>query len=79
MSIFSSHGDFDRNHLETGEVCDYIDMKTEMLNGLSVTSAANWTEIPEIDIDASWLDFGDIFDGFLDGIGDFIAGIFDGI
>ena len=78
MSIFSSHDDFDRYHAKTGEVCNYAEMKTEMLSGLSISSS-DWTEIPDIDIDASWLDFGDVFDGFFDGIGDFIGGIFDGL
>lgn len=77
MSIFSSHSDFDRYHAETGEICDYVEMKTEMLKGLSASSAADWTEIPDLDIDASWLDFGDVFDGLLEGIGEFIGGILD--
>ncbi len=73
MSTFSSHSDFDRYHTETGEICDYVEMKTEMLKGLSASSAADWTEIPDLDIDASWLDFGDVFEG----IGEFIGGILD--
>ncbi len=79
MSIFSGHTDFDNYHQKSGEIYDYVQMKTEMLNGLSISSTANWTEISDIDIDASWLDLGDIFDGLLEGIGDFISGIFDGI
>ena len=79
MSTFSSHSDFDKHHAETGEICDYTDMKTEMLSGLSVSANTDWTEIPDIDIDSSWLDFGDVFDGLLEGIGDFIGGIFDGL
>jgi hypothetical protein len=79
MSTFSSHSDFDKYHEETGEACDYVEMKTEMLSGLSVSSTADWTEIPDIDIDASWLDFGDVFDGLLEGVGEFIGGIFDGL
>ncbi len=79
MSTFSTHSDFDRYHMETGEVCSYTEMKTEMLSGLSVPSSADWTEITDIDIDASWLDFGDIFESVFEGIGDFIGGIFDGI
>ena len=72
MYIFSSHSDFDSYHQATREVCDYVAMKTEMLDGLT-TSAANvdWLEIPNLDIDASWLDLGDIFGGILEGIGDF--------
>ena len=79
MSTFSSHSDFDKYHEETGEICDYTEMKTEMLSGLSVSQTSDWTEIPDIDIDASWLDFGDIFDGLLEGIGELIGGIFEGL
>lgn len=79
MSVFSSHNDFDFYHEKSGEACDYIAMKTEMLNGLSLSSVSDWTDIPDLDIDASWLDFGDVFEGLLDGIGEFISAIFDGI
>jgi len=77
MCTFSSNIDFGKYHAETEETYDYSEMKTEMLSGLSVSSSANWTEIPDIDIDASWLDFGDVFGGVFDGIGDFIGGIFE--
>lgn len=70
MSTFSSHTDFDKYHEETGEVCDYTEMKSEMLSGLSVSSNTDLFDIPNIDIDASWLDFGDVFEG----IGEFIGG-----
>lgn len=79
MSSFSSHEDFDSYHEQTGETCDYVEMKTEMLGGLSVSPNPDWRTIPETDIDASWLDFGDTFDGIFEGIGDFVGGIFDGI
>lgn len=79
MSTFSSHSDFDTYHQLTGEACDYVAMKTEMLSGLSISSNTDWTDIPDLDIDASWLDFGDIFEGLLEGIGEFIGGIFDGL
>lgn len=79
MSTYSSHSDFDRYHQETGEICDYTQMKTEMLNGLSVSPNSDWMDIPDLDIDTSWLDFGDVFDGVLDGIGDVISGILDGL
>ena len=84
MCTFSSHSDFDAYHIATGEACDYIVMKTEILNTIATTtassiSAVDWLSIPDLDIDASWLDFGDVFEGVLDGVGDFIAGIFDGI
>ncbi len=77
MSTFSSHGDFDIYHEETGEVCDYVEMKSEMLTGISNAPAADWASIPDIDLDASWLDLGELFEGVLEGIGEFIAGILD--
>ena len=79
MSTFSSHSDFDTHHEKNGEICDYAEMKTEMLSGLSASPTSDWTEIPDIDIDASWLDFGDIFEGIFDGIGSLIAGILDNL
>ena len=79
MCTFSSHADFDSYHELTVEICDYVSMKPEMLSGLATNSSADWLAIPDLDIDASWLDFGDIFDGILDGIGDIISGIFDGL
>jgi len=79
MSTYSSHSDFDEYHEKTGEVCNYVEMKTEMLTGLSDSTIADWTEIPDMDIDASWLDFGDVFEGLLEGIGELIGGIFDGL
>ena len=30
MCTFSSHSDFDKYHQETGEICSYVDMKSEM-------------------------------------------------
>ena len=79
MVMFSSHSDFDEYHKKIGEVCDYVAMKTEMLNGLSISLTTDWFEIPNLDLDASWLDLGDVFDGILEGIGEIISGIFDGL
>ena len=79
MCTFSSHSDFDAYHELTGEVCDYVGMKTEMLSGLAMSSSSEWLTIPDLDIDASWLDFGETFGGILEGIGEFISGIFDGL
>ena len=79
MCTFSSHSDFDAYHQMTGEKCDYVSMKAEMLNGLATNTSADWLAIPDLDIDASWLDFGGVFDGLLEGIGEFVSGIFDGL
>lgn len=76
MSTFSSHSDFDNYHRQTGEICDYVSMKTEMLQGLSLSSS---NLIDLTDIDVSWLDFGEAFGGILEGIGELIAGIFEGL
>lgn len=79
MSTYSSHSDFDKYHEQTGEICDYAEMKTEMLQGLSLTNGLEVSEITDLDIDASWLDFGEIFGNIFEGIGEFIGGIFEGI
>ena len=79
MSTYSSHSDFDRYHLQTGEACDYAAMKSEMLQGLSVSSGTEALDLPDLDIDASWLDFGEVFGNVVEGIGDFVSGIFDSI
>jgi hypothetical protein len=77
MSTFSSHSDFNEYHQETGEACNYVEMRTEMLEGISLSESVNWVDVPDVDLDASWLDFGDIFGGVLEGIGEFFAAIAD--
>ena len=79
MSTFSSHSDFDAYHEQTGEVCDYTAMKTEMLEGISITDSVNLTDMPDVDLDASWLDLGGILEGVLEGIGEFFGAILEGI
>lgn len=54
-------------------------MRTEMLKGLSTNNSTNWASIADVDIDTSWLDFGDVFDGILEGLGDLFLGIFEGL
>lgn len=78
LSIFSSHSDFDEYHAQTGEICDYATMKSEMLAGLSASENTGWFDLPDFDIDMSWLDFGDGFGDVLGGIGEFFGGILDG-
>ena len=77
MSVYSSHRDFDDYHRSTAEVCDYTAMKSQMLEGIS-TSDVHLSELPEVDIDISWLDFG-IFEGILTGVGEFFSAIAEGI
>jgi hypothetical protein len=79
MSTYSSHKDFDAYHEQTGEVCDYTEMKSEMLEGISLSDGVHLSELPDIDLDVSWLDFGPVFDGVLEGIGEFFAAIAEGI
>lgn len=79
MSTFSSHSDFDNYHNEIGEICNYAEMMSKMLQGLSNSEAVKLTDFPDLDIDTSWLDIGDVFGSILEGIGDFISGIADGI
>lgn len=79
MSTFTSHSDFDNYHLEIGETCDYATMKAEMLEGISLTDTIHLVDLQEIDLDASWLDMGDLLGGVLEGIGDFFSAIAEGL
>ncbi|MGK0391081.1 MAG: hypothetical protein ACI94Y_003842 [Maribacter sp.] len=54
-------------------------MKSEMLYALASSPHTDWTDISVLDLDASWLDFGDIFEGLSEGIEAFIGEIFDGL
>lgn len=74
MSVFSSHNDFNQYHQETGEACSYTDMKAEMLSGISDTDL-DLLNIGDVNLDASWLDFGAVFEG----IGDFFSSLDIGI
>lgn len=79
LSIFTSHELFDSYYEKQGEERDYVKMKKEMLEGISNKDTSDWLQIGTYDIDASWLDLGDVFEGLLEGIGDFISGIFEGL
>lgn len=79
MSTYSSHSDFDHYHQETGEVCDYTSMKAEMLEGISLTDSIHLPDLTDIDLDASWLDIGDLLGGMLEGIGEFFSSILSSI
>lgn len=79
MSTYSSHADFDEYHQATGEICDYTSMKAEMLEGISIVDTVHLIDLPDINLDASWLDIGEILGGLLEGIGEFFSSIADGL
>ena len=79
MSVFSNHHDFDKYHEVTGEVCDYTEMKSTMLEGISTSEVASTPSIPTTELDASWLDIGNLLDGVFEGIGEFFSAIAEGI
>lgn len=79
MSVFSSHDDFDKHHEVTGEICDYTQMKSTMLEGISTSDVASIPSIPTVELDASWLDIGGLLEGVFEGIGEFFLAIADGI
>ena len=54
-AMFNTHHDFDRMHSAAGEACDYLAMKREMLESLSIGTPSSW-----FDFDLSWLEFPDI-------------------
>lgn len=61
--MFNTHSDFDALHAATGEACDYVAMKAEMLRAVASEASTGW-----FDWDLSWLEFPDldisIFDFF---------------
>ena len=59
-AVFSEHSEFDKYHEQTGEICDYASMKTEMLVGISDSDSTSWFGLPDFDIDLSWLDLSEI-------------------
>jgi hypothetical protein len=79
MSTYCSRDDFNSYHQQTGEECDYTLMKTEMIEGLSISHGSDSIDQSDFDMDASWLDMGDLLGNSYDGIGDLIGGIFEGL
>jgi len=53
----------------------FIELKAEAIKELSESSTTDIGNLSDIDIDVSWLDIGEIFDG----IGDVIGGIIGGL
>jgi hypothetical protein len=78
MSTFSSQPDFNTYHHETGEECDYTEMKSRMLEGWSITESVSLVSTSP-DNDTSWLDIGNLCEAVLDGFGELISGITDGL
>lgn len=77
MSVFTSETDFNRHHYVIEKAYSYSEMKTEMLNGLSTSEASELSLDAGHDIKTSWLDFGDVFEDTLEGIGEFIGSILE--
>lgn len=53
--MYSSPSDFAAIHEAAGEVCDYVDMKSEVLSDLATDGS-----FLGVDIDLSWLEWPDI-------------------
>ena len=80
MSTYCSHSDFDEYHQSSGENCDYVEMKAEMLGGISTSDSSDLLSLPDFDIDMSWLELssiGDTFEPVLDGIGTFFSALLE--
>ena len=74
MSIFCSHDDFE-HYLDTVEdeinATDniYDNLKAEMLLEFTPVAISDWQDIPKIDYDISWLDFGELAGEIFEGLG----------
>lgn len=76
MSIFSSHEDFDAYHQNTGETCDYNEMRQEML----VSDDGIWQDLislPDFDMDGSWIYLTETMSTITDGVGSLFSGLAD--
>ena len=55
-AFYNSHQDFDQHHASIGENCDYIAMKSDVVESISTPTA----DISLFNFDMSWLEFPDI-------------------
>jgi len=76
MSIFCSEDDFNIYSFPDDESYIYIDIRSEILIEI-MDSNIDLPSIVDLEIDGSWLDFGEIFEGVFEGIGSFISAIFE--
>ena len=77
--IVNPNGDSELALLMRDMFDDGMVYKAEMLEGISLTDSTNLTDLADIDLDASWLDIGDLMGGVLEGIGEFFAAILSSI
>lgn len=77
MSIFSSHQDFDVYHRQEGPMCDYSEMRTEMLGGSESDFFSDLVSIPDFDLDGSWIYLTETASAITDGVGSFFSGLAD--
>ena len=70
LCAFCSHLEFDSYNSEMGQKYNYNEMRMELLSNFSFYAFPG----TDLNIDVSWLDLGDFFDGF----GDLVGGILDG-
>lgn len=77
MSIFCSHEDFDEYHRIEGEVCDYVEMRQEMLGGADSSFWEDLISLPDFDIDASWIYLTETMSSVTDGVGSLFSGLAD--
>lgn len=83
MCLFCSYDDFvdtyepENNDKENSINNLYDDMRLEMLLEFTTAYIENWQDIPMIDHDISWIDFGELSEDIFEGIGEFISGIFE--
>jgi hypothetical protein len=61
LAMYASAVEFNDHHRTLGHACDYIAMRREMIVALSKDAAATWDDL---DLAASWLDWGFDFDFF---------------
>ncbi len=56
MALFCSHEQFDAYYQQAGYKRDYIEIRKDTLQRLSLESDDSWMHHPDLDLDSSWLD-----------------------
>lgn len=77
MALFVSHEDYDALYEEVENTPGYLEAKADMLQTISVTTPAELMSAPEVNLDDSIFDIGEMASGLTEGIGDFISSILE--
>lgn len=56
MALFMDRGSFDAHHAEIGEICDYGEMRSQMLGAVAKPDSSSFNPGLDLSINLDWLD-----------------------